>query len=101
MKVSNERNYVILSIKWTGDALIFWGSKSEDTQKRSYSGYTNDIQSCERYTFEEARSERSEFHEYKGESISELKQIDRDGSWIIQIDELEKLGKKTTSYIPY
>lgn len=94
-----ERNYVILSIKWTKDALVFWGNKSEDTQARSYSGYTSDIKSCERYTFEEVRSKRSEFYEYKGESISKLRQIDRDGSWIIRVDELEKLGNRMTSYI--
>lgn len=93
-----KRDFVLLSVKWTRDRLMFWGRKSEESQPRSYGGYTEDVELCERYTFEEARSERIDFHEYEGESIARLKQINPDGTWIIRIDELEKLGSKTTSY---
>ncbi len=77
---------------------MFWGHLTKDDEKRSFGGYTDDINACERYTFEEARSERTTHYEYRGESLTELMNINRDGTWIVNINDLHLLGKKVTVY---
>lgn len=63
MNVDNERKYVIVCNEHTAiikDALLFWGSFTDDnTEKRSFSGYTCQIDKCERYT-------RKELEEFRG-----------------------------------
>lgn len=51
-----QREYVILCNKHKGifnGACLFWGHKTEDNEKRSFGGYTSDIDNCEMYTLEE------------------------------------------------
>lgn len=96
MKVNDERRYVLLSVKWCRNGtLIFWGSRTADEEGRSFGGYTDDLNQCERYTFDEARNERHDHYEYKDETIEELMNIDRGGTWIVNIDDLDKLGRKS------
>lgn len=96
MKINDERRYVLLSVKWCRNGtLVFWGKRTADEEERSFGGYTNDLNQCERYTYDESRSERHTHHEYKGESLEELMNIDRSGTWIVNIDDLDKLGRKS------
>ena len=53
MNVSEDRQYVIVCREHKAllpEALLFWGSLTDDNAERSYSGYTMDINKCERYT---------------------------------------------------
>ena len=43
-----KRDYVLVSRKWSQATLVFWGSFTKDDNKRSFGGYTNDINVCER-----------------------------------------------------
>lgn len=54
-KISNERKYVLISNRNKGDKdkLLFWGQLTWDDEQRSFSGYTHDFTTCERYTLEE------------------------------------------------
>lgn len=100
MKINEDRCYVLLSIKWTRKGtLMFWGTISEDDNQRSFGGYTDDINTCERYTFEEARSERVSHYNYNDETLTELMNIDRDGTWIVHIKDLRNLGKVVMNYV--
>lgn len=96
MKINDERHYVLLSVKWCREGtLVFWGKRTTDEEERSFGGYTNDLNQCERYTFDEARNERHTHHLYKGETLEELMNVDRAGTWIVDIDDLDKLGRKS------
>ncbi|MBD8013853.1 hypothetical protein [Planococcus wigleyi] len=99
MKIDPARKYVLLSVKWTKNTLVFWGSLTDDNEKCSYGGYTDDIDSCERYTLEEIKNESSYFYEYGGEPFYKLKKMEQDGTWAIRVDELDKLGRKSTCYL--
>lgn len=99
MKVNDERCYVLLSIKWcTEGTLVFWGRRTLDDKERSFGGYTNDINACERYTFDEARNERHTHHKYNEGTLEELMNIERSGTWIVHIDDLDKLGRRSTVF---
>ncbi len=55
-KIKPERKYVIVSNKHSGGwggCMLFWGSLTEDNEKRSFGGYTQGIDRCERYTLDE------------------------------------------------
>lgn len=96
MKINDERRYVLLSVKWcVNGSLVFWGTRTADKEKRSFGGYTNDLNQCERYTFDEANNERHTHHHYKCETIEELMNIDREGTWIVDVDHLDNLGRKS------
>ena len=78
---------------------MFWGTKTKDDEERSFAGYTDDINACERYTFNEARNERHSHYEYNDETLEQLMNIDRDGTWIVHINDLEKLGKALSCFV--
>lgn len=63
MNVNSERKYVIVSNEHEAiikDALFFWGSLTDDNaEKRSFGGYTCQIDKCERYT-------RKELEDFRG-----------------------------------
>ena len=62
MNVSEDRQYVIVCREHKAllpEALLFWGSLTDDNAERSYSGYTMDINKCERYT-------RNELEKWRG-----------------------------------
>lgn len=89
-----ERNYVIVCNRHQGisGALLFWGSKTEDDDKRSYGGYTSDFNSCERYTLEEVERNGHKFPIYgrccNHDNFREF------GDFAIEVRRLERLGYK-------
>jgi len=95
MEISKDREYVLVSIKWTGDGhLIFWGNKTDDNESRSYSGYTMNLDTCERYKRDEIREE---YHPiWNGERLGELLDKDPNGTWAVKVNDLEKIGQKKT-----
>lgn len=98
--VYDKREFVLLSVKWTKHSLVFWGTLSpDDAYNRSFGGYTDDITTCERYTLDEAKDGSPHFHEYNGETLRQLRKKDDDGTWIVKVDDLHKLGRLTTHYV--
>ena len=66
MNVSEDRQYVIVCRDHKAllsPALLFWGSLTDDDAKRSYGGYTMDIDKCERYTRDELEKCRGNLKE--------------------------------------
>ena len=66
MNVSKDRQYVIVCREHKAllsPALLFWGSLTDDDAKRSYGGYTMDIDKCERYTKDELEKWRGHLKE--------------------------------------
>lgn len=99
MEISGERKYVLVSVKWTRDSLVFWGRLSKDEEQRSYGGYTDDFSSCERYTLEELKTKTNrDFYDYYNEPLSALRKIDSEGTWIVHVDDLENIGRVETRY---
>lgn len=96
MSINDKREYVLVSVKWSrGEGyLLFWGSLSNDTENRSYSGYTMDLDTCEKYTIEEIREECLPI--WKGQSFYELVKEDSNGTWAVKINDLHNLGQKKT-----
>lgn len=63
-----DREYIIVCNEHSGifrGALLFWGHKTEDNEKRSFGGYTSDIDKCERYTLKEIKDKGYNFPIYK------------------------------------
>lgn len=99
MNVNSERKYVIVCNEHKAiikDALLFWGSLTDDsTGKRSFGGYTCQIDKCERYT-------RKELEKFRGDLKKEYpffdeleKAIDffKKDEVLISIEDLkEKMG---------
>ena len=66
MIVSDDRQYVIVCRRHKAilpQALLFWGSLTDDDMERSYGGYTMDIDKCERYTRDELEKWRGNLKE--------------------------------------
>lgn len=66
-KIDPERKYVIVSNKHSGGwggCMLFWGQLTEDNEKRSFGGYTQGVDRCERYTLEETRGFSPHFAVY-------------------------------------
>ncbi len=71
--IATDREYVIVSFEHSGQSdLAFWGSLTDDKEKRSFSGYTFDLDSCERYTQDEVIEADNPALFYQGESLYEL-----------------------------
>ena len=69
-----EREYVILCNEHSGlfrGAALFWGHKTEDNEKRSFGGYTSDIDGCEMYTLEEIKNNGYNFPVFHRDSFGE------------------------------
>ena len=77
---------------------MFWGTKTHDEQERSFGGYTNDLDVCERYTFSEVRDAHYNHSVYDGEALDELMNAERDGTWIVRIEDLDNLGRKSVVF---
>ena len=61
------REYIIVCNEYKGmfpGCLLFWGHKTEDNEKRSFGGYTSDIDECEMYTLEEIEAKSYHFPKY-------------------------------------
>ena len=66
MNVSEDRQYVIVCREHKAllsQALLFWGSLTDDDAKRSYGGYTMYIDKCDRYTRDELEKWRGNLKE--------------------------------------
>jgi len=90
-----KREYVLVSIKWcrNKDYLIFWGTETADNApKRSYSGYTMDLDGCEKYTKEELEKERHLFWDGKTPAYKLI----QDESYAVKITDLHHFGRKMT-----
>ena len=98
-----NREYVIVSNKHSllNGCLLFWGHLTKDNETRSFSGYTNDINSCERYTLEEIDKEHYHFPLFREETM-DRRDIIYNEEIIVTIPQLEKLGFKTMNvmYLP-
>lgn len=97
ISISPERQYVIVCNKHSGNwagCVLFWGSLTEDHEKRSFGGYTTGVDRCERYTMDEILSFSSDmFTEYRpGMTWQEFRACE---NVIIQPACLEDLGLST------
>ena len=94
MSISTEREYVLLSWKWSHekDYFLFWGRQTEDHEERSYSGYEMDINACEKYTEAELIKSNKRFWE----SRWKLHELDRSESYAVKLSDLDKFGRKKT-----
>lgn len=90
-----KRDYVLVSRKWSKSTLVFWGSYTKDNKERSFGGYTNDINACERYTLEEIINESNQFRPFDLKSF--WKRSNSDETFYVTIDELEKHFKKPST----
>lgn len=50
MEINKNREYFLISRKWSKQTLMFWGSLTKDEESRSFGGYTDDLRLCERYS---------------------------------------------------
>jgi hypothetical protein len=89
MRISNEREYVLVSVKWTRSFLMFWGSETKDDEKRSFGGYTMDIKGCEKYTKSELEERGHKF--WNNEKYFEL---DKTESYGVKLNDLDKFGQR-------
>lgn len=86
--MNTNREYVIVCNKHKAmflGCLLFWGHKTNDDEKRSFGGYTSDIEKCERYSIEDLEKSDYNFPLYNGENEADFKKID---DVIIKVDEL-------------
>lgn len=95
MVVNENRKYVIVCNEhksYVSGALLFWGSLTDDNDKRSYGGYTCQIDKCERYT-------REELEKWRGNLIKEYPFFDelknqrsffKKDEVLITVDDLKK-----------
>jgi hypothetical protein len=91
-KVSPEREWVIASTKHVHDGLLqFWGGLTDDGEKRSFSGYPIDLNSCERYTRQELIDSHERFPFYRKNM-----KIFKHQHFFIKISDLENIGRKQT-----
>lgn len=93
-----DREYIIVCNEHKGTfagALLFWGHKTEDSEKRSFGGYTSDIDKCEMYTLKEIEEKNYRFSVYEeGMSFYDFIKLDdvvikkRD---LLRFDELKTM----------
>lgn len=60
------REYVIVCNRnrKNGEDLLFWGSLTRYDEKRSFGGYTSEVDKCEKYTLEDIKSWKGYSPEY-------------------------------------
>lgn len=95
MNVNSERKYVIVCNEYPAifkDALLFWGHLTDDSsEKRSFRGYTCQIDKCERYTRKELEEFRGDL-KHKYPFFDELKKESdffRKSEVLISVDDLK------------
>ena len=90
-----DRRYVIVCNEHSGmfrGTLLFWGSRTEEGQERSFGGYTSDIDNCEIYSENEVKGKGYYFPKYHdGMTWEEFRGYD---DILIEPQYLEKLGYK-------
>lgn len=89
-----NRNYVIVCnrYKGIGGGLLFWGTKTEDDNKRSFGSYTSDFNSCEKYTLNEIDKSGYKFPVY-GRDVNHdnFREVE---DFAIDVKRLERLGHR-------
>lgn len=93
MPISEKREYVLVSWKWSwqNGYLLFWGKRTEDQEKRSYGGYTQDLDACEKYTKNELKDKGFPFWKSKS-----LLRLDKEKSYAVKLSDLYKFGTRQT-----
>jgi hypothetical protein len=89
-----ERNYVVICNRHKGIAgsLLFWGYYTNDDAKRSFSGYTSNLNECERYEQSIIRNgERGYKFPIYGVDFTPENWRKQD-DFAIRIDQLNELG---------
>lgn len=87
-----------MSTSYAG-ALLFWGHKTEDNEKRSFGGYTLDIDKCETYTLKDIEEKNYHFPVYeKDMSFYDFLKLD---DVIIKKTDLLRLEELKTMRIVY
>ena len=89
-----NRNYVIVCNNHEGilkDALLFWGHYTKNTEQRSYGGYTQQFDKCEKYTKVEIESCGYDFEYYK--KYTNIREYE--GNVYAKIDDLRAVGYRT------
>lgn len=98
-----KRKYVIVCNEHPGifrGALLFWGHRTRDEEKRSFGGYTSDIDNCELYTEKEIKEKGYHFPKYHdGMTMEEFRSYD---DILIEPKCIDKLGYRQTRiwYMP-
>ena len=100
--MDKNRKYMIVTKRHEGiikEALLFWGHLTSDKEKRSFGGYTVDVNKSERYTKEELEKFRNDRHDNK-QTMPFYSETD-DPEYYIKyydllatIEDLQKLGYK-------
>lgn len=89
-----ERDYVIVCNEHNGyypGTLLFWGNITEDNaERRSFGGYTSDLDKCERYTLEDIKRSNYNFPIYDRRMT--LKSFKGHRDVAIKISQLTELG---------
>ena len=50
----SDRNYIAISLKHsTKDCIMYWGTRTQDSESRCFSGYTENFLNCELYSSDE------------------------------------------------
>lgn len=97
-----DREYIIVCNKHKSNfrgALLFWGHKTEDNEKRSFGGYTSDINGCEMYTLKEIEEKHYHFPVYKNDmSFDDFLKLD---DVIIKKSDLLRFKELKTMKIVY
>jgi hypothetical protein len=99
--ISPKRNYVLVTTRhaYIQGAILFWGTLSpDDAPERSFAGYTNNFDRCERYTRDECEEHNRRSrnpHPFYGEGMpaDSLSWVNED-DFFIEISRLEELSAK-------
>lgn len=95
-----ERKYVIICNRHKSiyNGLLFWGTRTKDDAKRSFGGYTSDINGCELYTLEEINNSGYKFNIYgKDCNHDNYKMFD---DVVIEVKRIKSLGYRSiTIYV--
>ena len=102
MTDNSNREYIIVCNRHEAmfpTCLLFWGCKTKDKElRRSFGGYTTNINKCERYSLEELQEENLKIPFYNGENEYDFKQMD---DVIIKIEDLLNFSWLKTMTVAY
>lgn len=97
-----DRKYVIVCNEHSAifnGALLFWGHKTNDSENRSFGGYTSDYMKCERYSLKEIEEQHYHFPVYQaGMSFGDFKKED---DIIISIEDLKNIPELKVMTVIY
>ena len=99
---TQEREYIIVcnehNVLLPG-CLLFWGHKTKDDKKRSFVGYTSDIDNCEMYTLDEIKQKNYNFPLYNSRLHSIYWMLDQDDVVVKKSDLLSMKGFRTMKVV--